>query len=99
MARIDRRLRPRAGARTARPDGEYPTDEELSRQSVKPNMCVEVGALELHELSSIFDVDGAPIGVPAVQHSNGAAAPIRFVRGERNVRLVKPVDEYGGTLA
>jgi hypothetical protein len=56
-------------------------------------MCVEVAALELHELSSIFDVDGAPIGVASVQCSNGAAAPVRFVRSERNVRLVKAVDE------
>jgi hypothetical protein len=45
---------------------ERPGQTEKSRQSVKPNMRVEVASLEPHKFASFFDVDGAPIGISAV---------------------------------
>jgi hypothetical protein len=37
-----------------------------SRQSVKPNMRVEMASLESHKFASFLDVDGAPVRVSAV---------------------------------
>jgi hypothetical protein len=52
------------------------------RQSMKPNMRVEVAAFEPNKLACVFDIYGAPIGVSAVGDDYGAVAPIRFVRSE-----------------
>jgi hypothetical protein len=62
-------------------------------------MRVEMASLELHKFAGVFDIDGAPIGVSAVGHDDGAAAPIRFFPGGQERRLMKPVDEDYGTLA
>ena len=69
-------------------------DEEDSCQAVKPDVSVQVVALEFHKLAGIFDVDSAPMRVPTIQHLNGAPPPVGFVRGGLYVGFMKPIDEY-----